>query len=92
MRTKFTVRHATKVIAVLAAACAFVPDALAQSCAMCYQNAAASGAQGIAALRNGILVLLIPTLTLFVGLFALLYRHRNASRAERGFPGRYELN
>jgi hypothetical protein len=92
MKTRTTVRNAMEVMVALAAAFAFAPGAVAQSCAMCYQNAAASGAQGIAALRFGILVLLIPTLSLFVGLFALLYRHRNASRSDRGFPARYELN
>jgi hypothetical protein len=57
-----------------------VPRVFAQSCAMCYQGAAASGAQGGAALRHGILVLLVPSLGLFVGIFALIYRRRNVAR------------
>jgi hypothetical protein len=57
-----------------------VPHAFAQSCAMCYQSAAASGAQGGAALRHGILILLVPTLSLFVGIFALIYHRRNVTR------------
>jgi hypothetical protein len=85
-------RHLIALALLVAIAAVSAPQAFAQSCAMCYQNAAASGAQGIAALRFGILVLLIPTLSLFIGLFALLYRHRNASRSDRGFPARYELN
>jgi hypothetical protein len=52
----------------------------AQGCAMCYQNAAASGAQGRDALRHGILILLFPTLSLFVGIFGLIYSRRNVSR------------
>ncbi len=91
MKPKLKIRSTAEIIVSLAAF-TYVPGAMAQSCAMCYQNAAASGAQGIAALRFGILVLLIPTLALFIGLFALLYRHRNASRSDRGFPARYELN
>jgi hypothetical protein len=39
---------------------------------MCYQNAAASGEQGRAALRHGILILLLPAVSLFVGIFALI--------------------
>jgi hypothetical protein len=57
------------------------PHAAAQGCAMCYQNAAASGAQGRAALRHGILILLLPALTLFSGIFVLIYRRRNSSRS-----------
>jgi len=51
-----------------------------QGCAMCYQNASASGAQGREALRHGVLVLLFPTLSLFVGILALIYRRRNVAR------------
>ena len=57
-----------------------VPHVSAQSCAMCYQGAAASGAQGGAALRHGILILFIPAMSLFVGIFALIYRRRNVAR------------
>lgn len=48
--------------------------AVAQGCAMCYQNAAASGAAGRAALQHGILILLIPAATLFLGLLSILRR------------------
>jgi hypothetical protein len=52
----------------------------AQGCAMCYQNAAASGAQGRVALQHGILILLIPALSVFVGICGLMYRRRNTTR------------
>ena len=52
----------------------------AQGCAMCYQNASASGAQGSQALRHGILILLFPTLALFTAIFGLIYHRRNVSR------------
>lgn len=55
----------------------FAPHAAAQGCAMCYQNAAASGAKGQEALRHGILILLIPALTLFGGIIAAIYRRDN---------------
>jgi hypothetical protein len=58
----------------------WAPQAAAQGCAMCYQSAAASGAQGREALRHGILVLLVPTISLFLGIFGLVYHRRNVSR------------
>ncbi len=56
------------------------PRAVAQGCAMCYQTAAASGAPGREALRHGILILLLPSVTLFMGIFGLIYRRRNQAR------------
>jgi hypothetical protein len=53
------------------------PHAAAQGCAMCYQNAASSGVKGRAALRHGILILLLPALSLFLGVFFLIYRRRD---------------
>jgi hypothetical protein len=54
----------------------------AQGCAMCYQSAAASGARLIHALKNGIVVLMIPPL-LMTGVFArLVYRKRNLCNEE----------
>jgi hypothetical protein len=67
-------------VASVAAFVLSVPRAAAQGCAMCYQNAAASGAQGGAALRHGILILLLPAVSLFGGICSLIYRRRNASR------------
>jgi hypothetical protein len=57
-----------------------IPHVSAQSCALCYQGAAASGAQGGAALRHGILILFVPAISLFVGIFALIYHRRNVAR------------
>jgi hypothetical protein len=64
----------------IAVALWLAPRAAAQGCAMCYQNASASGAQGREALRRGVLVLLLPTLSLFIGILALIYRRRNVTR------------
>jgi hypothetical protein len=47
---------------------------------MCYQNAVASGAQGRIVLQQGILVLLLPAVTLFIGIFIVIYRRRNQAR------------
>lgn len=55
-----------------------IPRAAAQGCAMCYQNAAATGPRGRAALQHGILILLVPAVGLFAGILALLCRRRVA--------------
>lgn len=47
---------------------------------MCYADAAAAGPQTQAALRHGILTLMIPPMILFAGVFFLLYRRRNVPR------------
>jgi len=49
----------------------------AQGCALCYNDAAATGPQAQAALRHGILILLIPPMFIFASLYAMLYRRRN---------------
>ena len=54
--------------------------AVAQGCAMCYQNAAAADSHGRTALQHGILILLLPALSLFFGIFGLMYRRRNTCR------------
>jgi hypothetical protein len=53
---------------------------IAQGCAMCYQNAAAANSQGRTALQHGILILLLPALSLFLGIFGLMYLRRNTTR------------
>ena len=57
-----------------------ITHVFAQGCAMCYQSAAASGPQGGAALRHGILILFVPAISLFVGIFALIYHRRDVAR------------
>jgi hypothetical protein len=51
--------------------------ALSQSCALCYTQAAASGARFIHSLRDGILVLIVPPMFMSVGITWLAYRKRN---------------
>ena len=51
--------------------------AAAAQCIMCYLSASSSGERGSQALRLGILVLAVPTLLTFAGLFLLAYRRRN---------------
>ncbi len=58
----------------LASSCAF-----AQTCALCYEQAAQSGARTSRAIDHGILVLLVPTLLMFAGVlvFAVRRAHSN---------------
>lgn len=79
-KSRTAIRIGVTVATVLAVLAALTQRVAAQGCAMCYQNAAASGAQGSEALRHGILILLFPTLSLFVGIFGLIYTRRNTSR------------
>jgi hypothetical protein len=53
------------------------PLAFSQGCALCYTQAAASGARMIRALKSGIVILIIPPLSMCMGAIALAYRKRN---------------
>jgi hypothetical protein len=51
-------------------------DLYAQSCALCYQAAANSGANFIEALKIGILILLFPALLIGSAIVVTAYRKR----------------
>jgi hypothetical protein len=77
-----------KSIAMLAVALAglmllFMPlPASAQSCALCYTQAASSGARMIQALKSGILILIAPPTLMTVGVIFVCYRKRNQTRED----------
>jgi hypothetical protein len=54
--------------------------AFAQSCALCYTQAASSGSRMIQALRSGILILIAPPTFMTVGMIVVCYRKRNQTR------------
>ena len=54
--------------------------AFAQSCALCYTQAASSGSHMIQALKSGILILIAPPTFMTIGLFFVCYRKRNQTR------------
>jgi hypothetical protein len=62
---------------VLVAALMLPPLAFSQGCALCYTQAASSGARMIRALKSGIVILIIPPLSICMGAIALAYRRRN---------------
>jgi hypothetical protein len=63
--------------------------ASAQSCALCYTQAAASGSRMIQALKSGILILVAPPTFMSIGLIFVCYRKRNQTR-EDGSESKHE--
>jgi hypothetical protein len=53
---------------------------LAQGCALCYTQAASSGQKMIQALRDGILILVIPPTLGSIGMLFVVHRKRNQVR------------
>ncbi len=76
-----TGRRVWGVMAVLVA-CGNSAAAFAQGCPLCYTTVAAARPAAIQALRSGILVLLIPPLLMFIGIFVLAFRSRERLREE----------
>jgi hypothetical protein len=60
------------------------PPAWAQSCALCYTQAASAGARMIQALRSGILILIVPPTLMSVAMIFIMYRNRNRCRDSAG--------
>jgi hypothetical protein len=58
--------------------------AFAQSCALCYTQAASSGSRMIQALRSGILILVAPPTFMTIGMIFVCYRKRNQTRDNDG--------
>jgi hypothetical protein len=56
--------------------------AFAQSCALCYTQAASSGSRMIQALKSGILILIAPPTFMSIGLIFVCIRKRNKTRRE----------
>jgi hypothetical protein len=54
--------------------------AFSQGCALCYTQAASSGARMIQALKSGILVLIVPPTLGSVGMIFVMYKKRNQVR------------
>src|SRR5271157_1856529 len=59
--------------------------AYAQGCAMCYTSAAAAKTGALQSLRSGILILLVPALVMFAGIFVVIYRSRNRFNGAAGW-------
>jgi len=57
-----------------------------QNCALCYTQAASSGARMIEALRSGILILIVPPTVMSVAMIVIVYRKRNQFRQAANSP------
>jgi hypothetical protein len=58
------------------------PSALAQSCALCYTQAASAGNRMIQALQSGILILIIPPTLMSVVMIFVVCHKRNQFRQD----------
>jgi hypothetical protein len=61
--------------------------AMGQSCALCYTQAASAGGRMIAALKSGILILIIPPTVTSIGMVFVMYRNRNRCRDQAASAG-----
>jgi hypothetical protein len=62
-----------------------------QSCALCYTQAASSGARMIQALKSGILILIVPPTLGSIGMIFVIYHKRNqVRRTESGVESRQD--
>ena len=62
--------------------CLLPSSLLAQGCALCYTQAASSTERFIAALRSGILILMVPPMFLSIMFTVMAYRRRNTFHEE----------
>jgi hypothetical protein len=70
------IRKTSRALALLATLA--VPAALsAQTCALCYTQAAGSGHRLVQALRSGIVVLVVPPMLICIGIAVMAYKKRN---------------
>ena len=81
-------RLSALIMSALVAAFISVKGAFAQGCASCYTTAAAGGVQTLHALRNGIVVLLVPPVVIFLGIVFLLRRWRTRTEEQSRVPDR----
>ncbi len=74
-----TLRSAPRYLRILTgiAFLALTPSSLAQGCSLCYTQAASATGRFIAALREGILILIFPALAVGILIAVLAYRKRN---------------
>jgi ABC-type Fe3+ transport system permease subunit len=72
-------KHLQQILRWVALAASLLTPALtfAQSCALCYTQAAGSGSRMIAALRSGILILAVPPTVICGGIVWMAYKKRN---------------
>jgi len=85
MGFRFSPRMSGSAKAVLTSAAVLLANAAvhAQSCALCYTQAAGAGHRMIQALRTGILILIVPPMFMSVGITWLAYKKRNRTNSRK---------
>jgi len=79
----FKLTHRARAALVSALVLASNAAAHAQSCALCYTQAAGAGHRFIQGLRTGILVLIVPPMFMSVGITVLAYRKRDRTNDKK---------
>ena len=69
-------------LAAVGAALASPSQVFAQMCPACYGNAAAQTPGLLQALKTGILVMMFPSLLMFIVIFVVVFRRRNSFNEE----------
>jgi hypothetical protein len=83
MQLKWKVRFDSVVRSVALLVALFFPVVtFAQSCALCYTQAAGAGQRIIQALRSGILILVAPPVLICIALTVMAYKKRNQFNEE----------
>jgi hypothetical protein len=77
-------RRLTLIVGTVVVLFASALPAMAQSCALCYTQAASAGGRMIEALRSGILILIIPPTLMSIGMVYIMYRNRKRCRDTAG--------
>ena len=80
---KLNVASVARVALFLGLLVAAMSECQAQSCALCYTQAASASHRMIQGLRSGILVLIIPPMLMSVGITLLAYKKRNRTNDNR---------
>jgi hypothetical protein len=85
MHRPLAAAHLKSWMGVLAGAAAwlwFSAVPAAAQCALCYTSAGSAGARGIAALRLGIIILLVPAVVLFLGVLYVALRNKDGAAVD----------
>ena len=77
-------RRLTLIVGTIVVLVASALPAMAQSCALCYTQAASAGSRMIEALRSGILILIVPPTLMSIGMVYIMYRNRKRCRNTAG--------
>jgi cbb3-type cytochrome oxidase subunit 3 len=80
MNRRVLPRMLTRIVWVAVVLFAIALPAMAQSCALCYTQAASAGSRMIEALRSGILILIVPPTLMSIGMVYIMYRNRKRCR------------